>query len=417
MNELSLIQDVRARKAFDSRGAATIEVEVETLTAIGRASAPAGKSRGVGEVVPYPEGGVEKALGQVGDLIASELVGMDSSNQRAVDGALHEIDGTEDFSVIGGNAACATSLAAAEAGASSLGLPLFSHLGGVFANTLPLPLGNVLGGGSHAGEGAADIQEFLVVPLDPRDVTQAVETNVAVHRKLGQLLSERVKGFTGGKGDEGAFAPNLDSRSALEAVIEAVETVGQQTGMKIGVGLDMAASSLWNPSSKLYVYKRDGMKLSREEQIKYVLSLVEENDLLYVEDPLQEKDFEGFAELTANAGRAFICGDDLFVTNREALRRGASMKAGNAVIIKLNQVGTVSDAFDAARFAKESGYLPVASHRSGETESGHLAHIAVGFGCGMMKSGVVGGERVAKANELIRIAEILGPTAKMASLG
>jgi len=417
LSELSLIQDVRARKVFDSRGTATIEVEVETSTAIGRASAPAGKSRGKGEVVPYPEGGVDKALSQVEDLIASELTGMDSCDQTAVDAALHEIDGTHDFSVIGGNAACATSLAAAEAGAHSLGLPLFTHLGGVFANTLPLPLGNVLGGGSHAGEGAPDIQEFLVVPLDPKDVTQAVEINLAVHRTLGQLLSEKVKGFTRGRGDEGAFAPNLDSRSALEAVREAVERVSQQTGAKIGVGLDMAASSLWDPSSKVYVYRRDGMKLSREEQIRYVLSLVEENDLLYVEDPLEEKDFEGFAELTASAGRALICGDDLFVTNLGALRRGVSTKAGNAIIIKLNQVGTVSDASQAARFAKESGYLTVASHRSGETESGHLAHIAVAFGCGMMKSGVIGGERIAKANELLRIAETLGETAEIARTG
>jgi len=416
LNELSLIQDVRARKVFDSRGAATIEVEVETSTAIGRASAPAGKSRGEGEVVPYPEGGVDKALSQVEDLIASELTGMDSSDQAAVDRTLHEIDGTADFSVIGGNAACATSLAAAEAGANSIGVPLFIHLGGVFANKLPLPLGNVLGGGGHAGEGAPDIQEFLVVPLDPKDATQAVETNVAVHRTLGKLLSMKAKGFTMGRGDEGAFAPNLDNRSALEAVKEAVETVSRETGVKIGVGLDMAASSLWVPSSKMYVYKRDGRKLSREEQIRYVLSLIEENVLVYVEDPLQEKDFEGFAEITANAGQALICGDDLFVTNLEVLRRGASTKAGNAIIIKLNQVGTVSDAFQTARFANQSGYLPVASHRSGETESGYLAHIAVGFGCGMMKSGVMGGERMAKANELLRIAETLGAAAKMARL-
>jgi len=412
----TVIEDIVARKIFNSRGEETVEVDVVATAGFGRASAPAGASRGKAEVVPYPEGGVDQAIKRVKELVAPELIGLNADEQEEIDRLLHEIDGTRDFRNIGGNTAYAVSLAVAEAAATSFGIPLFQHLAGYFANELPYPLGNVLGGGKHAYGKAPDIQEFLALPLKAGSFSDAAKANVLVHRRVGSLLEKKDATFSGGRGWEGAWAPNIENEDALEVVAEACKEVSKELGVECRVGLDVAASSLWNPKENCYVYARDGIKRDCGEQIDFVLRLVEKYKLVYVEDPLHEEDFEDFAELTKKVKGCLICGDDLFTTNRERLTYGIKFGAGNAVIIKTNQVGTITDAWETTKTAKKAWYTPIASHRSGETTDESLAHLAVAFQCPIIKTGVVGGTRMAKINELIRIEEMLGKRAEMSTL-
>jgi len=409
----TVIEDIMARKIFNSRGEETLEVDVATGAGFGRASAPAGASRGKAEVIPYPEGGVDQAIKKVEELIIPELIGMNADNQQETDLLLHEIDGTKDFRNIGGNTAFAVSLATAEAAATSYGLPLFHYLAGYLANELPYPLGNVLGGGKHVHGKAPDMQEFLVLPLKAKTFLDAAKANVLVHQKVGFFLKKVDKTFTGGRGDEGAWAPNIKSEEALEVVVKACEEVSGELGVECRAGLDIAASTLWRQKEKCYVYARDGAKRDSGEQLDFVLHLIEDYNLAYVEDPFHEEDYESFAEATKKVKKCLICGDDLFVTNRERLARGAKVCAGNAVIIKANQVGTLTDAWETTEVAKKTRYIPVMSHRSGETDDVHIAHLAVALRCPVIKTGVLPGERVAKINELIRIEEALGKRAKM----
>lgn len=409
----SVIEDVTARKIFNSRGEETLEIDIVTTAGFGRASAPAGASKGKAEVVPYPEGGVDEAIRNAEELIVPELIGLDANEQEEIDILLHEIDGTKDFRNVGGNTAFAVSLATAEAAATSYDMPLFQHLGGYLANELPYPLGNVLGGGKHALGKAPDIQEYLVIPLKAPTFSDAAKANILVHQKVGSSLKKADKTFTGGRGDEGAWAPNMKNEEALGIVVKACEVVSRELGVECRVGLDMAASALWKQKEKCYVYARDGIKRDSGEQLDFVLHLVEKYDLAYVEDPFHEEDYESFAELTKKVKKCLICGDDLFVTNRERLIRGIKVRAANSIIIKANQVGTLTDAWEATKVAKKARYVPVVSHRSGETSDAHIAHLAVAFSCPVIKTGVLQGERVAKINELIRIEETLGNRAKM----
>ncbi|MCW4020498.1 MAG: phosphopyruvate hydratase, partial [Candidatus Bathyarchaeota archaeon] len=280
----------------------------------------------------------------------------------------------------------------------------------------PYPLGNVVGGGKHALGKATDIQEFLVLPVGAQSFSAAVEANASIHKKLKVLLKEADLTFTGGKGDEGAWAPNVSNDEALKAVSRSCTEVSEELGFECRAGLDIAASSLWDLKKKRYFYTRDGLARDTGEQIEYVLSLIEKYRLVYVEDPLHEDDFEGFKELTSKSRGCLICGDDLFVTNVKRLRHGIKKGAGNSIIIKMNQVGTLTDTWEATRLAQENGYVPVVSHRSGETAASHIAHLAVAFNAPVIKTGVVGGERIAKINELIRIEEVLGDRARTAKL-
>ena len=409
----SVIEDVTARKIFNSRGEETLEIDIVTTAGFGRASAPAGASKGKAEVVPYPEGGVDEAIKKAEELIVPELIGMDANEQEEIDILLHEIDETKDFRNVGGNTAFAVSIATAEAAATSYDMPLFQHLGGYLANELPYPLGNVLGGGKHALGKAPDIQEYLVIPLKAPTFSDAAKANILVHQKVGSSLKKADKTFTGGRGDEGAWAPNMKNEEALGIVVKACEEVSRELGVECRAGLDMAASTLWKQKEKCYVYARDGIKRDSGEQLDFVLHLVEKYDLAYVEDPFHEEDYESFAELTKKVKKCLICGDDLFVTNRERLIRGIKVRAANSIIIKANQVGTLTDAWEATKVAKKARYVPVVSHRSGETSDAHIAHLAVAFSCPVIKTGVLQGERVAKINELIRIEETLGNRAKM----
>ena len=394
---MTLITEVRLRRVLDSRGNPTVEAELRTDDGgFGRGAAPSGASTGDHEAVERPAG---EAITRARELAVPRLEGqVYAGDQRGVDNTLRAADGTDDFSEIGANSAVAISMAAAKAAADVLGAPLYQHLGGAFrGREFPVPLGNVVGGGEHAAD-ATHIQEFLAAPVGAPSVTDAAFANARVHGAVGDILEER--GVAAAKGDEGAWAPAVDDATALEIVDEAVDAVADEVGFEIGIGLDVAAAELFDDGA----YHYGDETRTPDEQVDYVAELVDEYGLVYVEDPLDEDDFEGFAELTGRIGsETLVCGDDLFVTDTDRIERGVEAGAGNSVLVKPNQIGTLSDAFDAIELAVASGYDPVVSHRSGETEDTTIAHLAVATDAPFIKTGTVGGERTAKLNELIRI--------------
>jgi enolase len=412
----SIIEDLIPRKVFNNRGEETIEVDVITTAGFGRSAAPAGKSRGKAEVVYYPQGGVDQAIKKVDDLIAPELAGLNADFQEEIDNTLHEIDGTADFKNIGGNTAFAISLANAEAAANSHGLLLFQFLGGNAANTMPFPLGNCISGGEHARGKSPDIQEYLALPHGAESFLEAQTANTQIHKKIGDSLKKKSTTFNGGKSDEGAWIANIDTDNAFDVIAKACEEVGNELDFECRFGIDVAASTFWKPKEEKYAYESEGKKRDTAEQLEYMLELIEKYHLAYVEDPFQEEDFESFAELTRKAKNCLICGDDLFTTNTERLNNGIKINAGNAIIIKVNQIGTLTDAVETIETAQRHGYDPVVSHRSGDTCDWHIAHLAVAYKCPIIKTGVVEGARIAKLNELIRIEHFLGDRAKMAEL-
>ncbi|ABS56730.1 Phosphopyruvate hydratase [Methanoregula boonei 6A8] len=395
---MTIIEAIELRTIIDSRGNPTIEAEITTSGGFGRAAAPSGASTGAAEakVLP-PQDAIENA---VQNLIPA-LIGMDAADQEGFDDQLRDIDGTPNFSGIGANVAVALSLANAKAAASALGLPLFRYLGGAFVREMPLPLGNVIGGGAHATN-ATEIQEFLVVPGGATDAEEAVFANAAVHKTVKDLLKKR--GIAAGKGDEGAWAPQIDDALAFELIAEATGLVEDEMNVSVDMGIDVASSQMWNGTGYKY---RDRVR-STEDQIAYIAELVDKYNLVYVEDPLHEDDFDAFAELNGQVGdRCLVCGDDLFVTQVDRIEQGIETGSANCVLIKPNQVGTLTDTFEAVSLAHTHGLDTVMSHRSGETTDTTIAHLATAFSCVFLKCGVVGGERIAKLNELIRIEEQL----------
>ncbi len=412
----SIIEDLIARKIFNNRGEETIEVDVITTSGFGRASAPAGKSRGKAEVAYYPQGGVDQALKAVDDLIAPELAGLNADFQEEIDTTLHEIDGTTNFKVIGGNTAFAVSIANAEAAANSHSLLLFQFIGGNTANTLPYPLGNTISGGQHTRGKAPDIQEYLALPHGAETFLEAATANAQIHKRIGEILKKKDKLFSGGKSSEGAWIANIGNLEAFEVISKACEEVGNELDFECGFGIDVAASSMWKEKEKKYFYQRDGKKMDAGEHLEFILDLIEQYHLVYVEDAFEEEDFESFKELTKKAKNCLICGDDLFTTNNERLNYGIKLHAANAIIIKVNQIGTLTDASETIENAQRHGYTTVMSHRSGDTCDWHIAQLAVAFKCPIIKTGVVEGARIAKINELVRIEHFLGNRAKMADL-
>lgn len=398
------ITGIAARKVLDSRGESTVEVDLSSKGIMVRVAAPSGKSRGRWEVQPFPEGGVDEAVERVRKLLAPELSGMNTDRQQQIDEKLHEVDGTEQFSKIGGNTAYAVSIAAALLSATVHKKPLYQKLAGSSKVKVSLPLGNVVGGGAHAKGNRTDIQEFLVVPTKASSAIQAAEANIKAHSEIAQLAVQQGASMIG-KGDEGGYVLDMKTEEVLDLINKACQNVSRQTGADVRIGLDVASSSLWDEKQQAYIYKRDGEKRSEGEQIDFILDLIERYRLVYVEDPLQEDAFEAFAELRKKASGALICGDDLLVTNTARIDKAVKYGSANAIIIKTNQVGTLSDSRRAVEKAKAAGYVTVMSHRSGEACSGELAQIAVGLSCPMIKCGVIGGERISKLNELVRIEE------------
>jgi enolase len=405
---VTLVTDVVLRRVLDSRGNPTVEADIRTESGgFGRARAPSGASTGAFEAVELPP---REAIAAAREHAVPRLVGeVYAGDQRAVDSALRAADGTDDFSILGANSAVALSMATAHAAADVLGAPLFQHLGGTFrGDGFPVPLGNVIGGGEHAAE-ATDIQEFLAAPVGAPSVEEAVFANAAVHEVAGDLLADR--DIACGTGDEGAWAPQIPDDEAFAVLAAAVDRVAEEVGFEIRMGLDVAAAELYDEEAGVYRYS-DGTR-DPGEQAAYVADLVERHGLVYVEDPLTETDFAGFADLTATVGgRAatagespdtLVCGDDLFVTNVDRLARGIEQGAANSILVKPNQTGTLTGAFEAIERAVRAGYSPVVSHRSGETEDTTIAHLAVATDAPYIKTGAVGGERTAKLNELIRI--------------
>jgi enolase len=387
----TIIEDIKARKVLDSRGKWTIEVDVITRmgSGFGSAAAPSGASTGENE---------------------PELIGRDSAEQDIIDSILKEIDGTENFSNVGGNAATALSLACAKGAASSYGMPLYQYLGGSQMTQLPFPLGNIIGGGAHAN--GTDIQEFLAIPTGSIDIESAIKTNIFVHEEVKKKL--KGLGTLCGRGDEGAWVAPLGNEEALKILSEACEDVTSATDVEVLPALDVAASELWDEKKKRYVYERDKKNLTSKEQIEFIEKLIDEYKLYYVEDPLEENDFDGFSKIKKTT---LICGDDLYTTNVKRINQGIKKNSTNSVLIKVNQIGTLTEAYCAIKTAKDNKQTTVMSHRSGETTDETISHLAVGFGCPIIKTGTIGGERISKLNELLRIAEELGlERAKMAKL-
>ncbi|HQD24044.1 MAG TPA: phosphopyruvate hydratase [Methanoculleus sp.] len=395
---MTTIEEITLRTILDSRGNETVEADIYTSRGFGRAAAPSGASTGTYEAKVRPP---REAIENAREHLIPSLIGEDACDQITFDALLREIDGTPYFSSIGANVAVALSLACAKAAASSLDLEVFRYLGGAFASETPLPLGNIIGGGAHAPN-ATSIQEFLVVATGASGATEAVFVNAAVHKAVKKIL--QAQGKLSGKGDEGAWAPAITDAEAFEILGEAIGAVSDEMNVEIRMGIDMAATELWDGEHYRY---RDAVR-NRDDQIAYAADLVDRYNLVYVEDPFFEEDFEAFASLTEEVGdRCLVCGDDLFVTNVERIIQGIETGAANCVLIKPNQIGTLTDTFEAIRLADENGLETVMSHRSGETTDATIAHLGTAFGCIFLKTGVVGGERIAKLNELIRIEELI----------
>ncbi len=396
------IAEVLIRKILDSRGNPTVEVDIYTQSGFGSASAPSGASTGANEVSAFPSEGVDYAIQNFREKVIPELLDYDVTDQENFDNLLVELDGTPNFSNIGGNLACATSLAVAKTAALILGLPLYRYLGGAFAKSTPYPLGNVIGGGRHA-VGGTDIQEYLAISMG-ETASDSVFANARVHAAVAKKLKNEFPDSAIGKGDEGAWVAKMDNEEALELVASVCKEVSDEANINIKPCLDIAASELYKDGN--YHYKNG--KLSCEEQIEFVVHLIDNYDLYLVEDPLDQEDFDGYAELTkAVKDKCIIVGDDLFVTDYERVKKGIEMGSANAVLIKPNQIGTLTKTIKTIKLAHEKGYKTVVSHRSGETTDCTIAHLAVAFGSHAIKTGVVGGERTAKLNELIRIEEEL----------
>ncbi len=418
------IEEVVAREILDSRGNPTIEVDVYLSGgARGRAAVPSGASTGSNEALELRDGnperyggkGVLNAVDNVNERIAPEIIDMDATDQVAIDNLLCELDGTPNKSKLGANAILGVSLAVAKAAAEGLGLPLFQYLGGVFAHTLPVPMMNILNGGKHA-DSNVDLQEFMVVPAGAEDFPEALRMGVEVYHSLKSVLKEH--GYNTAVGDEGGFAPNLRSNAeALDLIVEAIEKAGYTPGEDCYLALDPAASEFYEGG--MYHLKGEGRVLTSEDMVAYYEDLVNRYPIVSIEDGLAENDWDGWKVLTERLGsRVQLVGDDLFVTNVQFLNRGIEMGVANSILIKVNQIGTLTETLLAIETANRAGYTAVISHRSGETEDTTIADIAVATNAGQIKTGApCRTDRVAKYNQLLRIAEVLGDAADYPGIG
>ncbi|MBO4207113.1 phosphopyruvate hydratase [Micromonospora echinofusca] len=419
---MATIEGIVAREILDSRGNPTVEVEIGLDDGtVARAAVPSGASTGAFEAIELRDGdadrylgkGVEKAVQNIEDRIVDQLIGYEASEQRLIDQKMLDIDGTDSKSELGANAILGVSLAVAKAAASSAELSLFRYLGGPNAHLLPVPMMNILNGGAHA-DSNVDVQEFMIAPIGAPSFREALRSGVEVYHALKAVLKK--KGLSTGLGDEGGFAPNLPTNSAaLDLIAEAVEKAGYTLGSDIALALDVAATEFCSNGT----YTFEGSALSAEEMTNYYTKLVGDYPIVSIEDPLSEDDWSGWTALTAALGdRIQIVGDDLFVTNPQRVARGIAESAANAVLVKVNQIGSLTETFDAVDLAHRAGFRCMMSHRSGETEDTTIADLAVATGCGQIKTGAPArSERVAKYNQLLRIEEELADAARYAGAG
>jgi len=410
--------DVRAREILDSRGNPTVEVDVVLACgAKGRAAVPSGASTGTREALELRDKvenrflgkGVLNAIANVNEVIAPEIIGYDAMDQAGLDRTMIDIDGTENKSRLGANAILGVSMAASRAAANACEIPLFQHLGGINARLLPVPMMNIINGGAHAANNL-DIQEFMILPFGAGSLTEAVRMGAETFHHLAKIL--KGEGLSTAVGDEGGFAPNLKSNEeALEYIINAIEAAGYRPGKDIGIALDAAASEFYKDGK--YIFASEGKELSAIDLIDYYERLVEKYPLYSIEDGLAEGDWDSWGIMTERLGNSIqIVGDDIFVTNPDIFQKGIELGIANSILIKLNQIGTVTETLDTIQMAKESGYTTIVSHRSGETEDSFIADLAVGINSGQIKTGSMSrSDRVAKYNQLIRIEEMLGESA------
>ncbi|MCR4416754.1 MAG: phosphopyruvate hydratase [Ignavibacteria bacterium] len=416
-----LIEDIIAREILDSRGNPTIEVDVilEDGT-YGRAAIPSGASTGTQEAVELRDGdpkrylgkGVQKAVQNVNEIIADNLVGLDPFDQVKIDNILIELDGTENKSNLGANAILGVSLAVAKAAANALGMPLYRYIGGTNAKVIPVPMMNIINGGKHA-DNNVDFQEFMIMPVGVSKFSEALRMGAEVFHNLKSVLKK--KGYNTAVGDEGGFAPNLKSNEeAIEVILEAIEKAGYKPGEDVAIALDPAASEFYDETKKKYVFnKSDGSELTSVEMVNYWKNWVEKYPIVSIEDGMGELDWDGWKLLTDELGKKIqLVGDDVFVTNPEILAKGIEKGIANSILIKLNQIGTLTETLDTIELAKKAGYTSVISHRSGETEDTTIADLAVATNAGMIKTGSTSRtDRIAKYNQLLRIEEELDTTA------
>jgi len=418
---MSYIASIHARQILDSRGNPTIEVDILTENEhLGRAAVPSGASTGIHEAVElrdnnkkwYGGKGVLKAVKNVNTTLADNLLGWDVADQTGIDAMMIQLDGTENKSKLGANAMLAVSLAVAKAAALEANLPLYRYIGGTNSAILPIPMMNILNGGAHA-DNKIDFQEFMVMPVGAKTFSEGLQWGVEIFHALKTVLKK--KGYSTNVGDEGGFAPNIQSNEeAIETVLTAIQAAGYKTGSQIAIAMDAANSELWNAKEKKYIFhKSDGKKLTSEQLVKYWETWVKQYPIISIEDGMAEDDWKGWKMLTEAIGKKCqLVGDDLFVTNVKRLEKGINEHIANALLVKVNQIGTLTETINAVSMAQQNGYNTIMSHRSGETEDSTIADLAVALNCGQIKTGSASrSDRMAKYNQLIRIEEILGSSA------
>ena len=399
------ITSIDGRVLYNSRGSKTIEVDIiSDNNFLGRVCAPSGASVGKYEAVSFPNNQPEESL-RILKENSQKFIGLESSDLKSVHDTLKSLDNTSNYAKIGGALAFAVTIASMESSSKAMNQPLFQTLSSESSFKFPYPLGNILGGGAHAGPGTPDIQEILICATGSKTIQEAIETNLLVHKELRKVLQKQDPTFTNGRGDEGGWAPKLDNEKALEASVLAIENLGYTLGKEVSLGVDFASSTQWDEEKKMYIYDRAGFENSPEQQIEFAASIIEKYKLIYAEDAVHEEAFADMSELTKRFPNTLVTGDDLTVTNKNILSKAIEIKSCNAAILKVNQAGSLFDAMEFADEATKNNVKLITSHRSGESTDSHISHIGLATKSKMLKVGIVGGERVAKLNELLRLSE------------
>ena len=402
---MAKISSIKGRIIHNSRGTKTIEVDVISDNQhLGRTAAPSGASVGKYEAVSFPEGGPEESL-RILNENSTKFLEIESNDLKSIDEVLKSIDKTPNYSTIGGALAYAVTIASMESASKVAGKPLFELISEQNEYRFPIPIGNILGGGAHAGPGTPDIQEILICATGAKTIRDAIETNFKVHKELRNVIEKADPSFTNGRGDEGGWAPKCDNEKALELCAKACENLGYVLGKEVSLGVDFASSTQWDEEKNLYNYERAGFENTPEGQIEFAANIIGKYKLSYAEDAVHEEAFDDMSELVSKFPKTMITGDDLTVTNKDILKKAIENKSCNAAILKVNQAGSLYDALEFAKVAQSNDIKLITSHRSGESTDSQISHIGIGTNSKMLKVGVVGGERVAKLNELIRLSE------------